>query len=84
MKNQRDLIRSAHVEVIPNHPFKPHPAGWRPVEHTGVGDLELAGRHLVPISGPDVGIGKGRRQTSPPPAEKALYRTRSEAITDLL
>ena len=30
-KNQRDLIRLTHIEMIPNHSFKPHPARLRPV-----------------------------------------------------
>jgi hypothetical protein len=84
MKDEHDLIRPTNVEMVPNHPFKPHPARWWPVEHTGVGHLELAGRHLVSIAGPDVGVRKGRGQTSPPPPEKALHRTGSEAITYLL
>src|SRR5438105_11810044 len=50
MKDQRDLIRAAHIQVIPNHAFKPHPACWRPVEHTSVGNLELTERHLISVS----------------------------------
>lgn len=84
MKDQRDLIGAADVEVIPNHAFKPHSARRRPVEHTGVDNLELAGRHLVSISGRDIGVGKWRGQTSPPPPEEALHRTLAEPITHLL
>jgi len=84
MKNQRDLIGAAHIEVIPDHAFKPHPTCWWPVEHTGVGNLELAKRHLISISGPDIGLGKRRGQASPPTPEKALHRAWAEPITDLL
>src|SRR5947199_2596254 len=49
MKHQSDLIRSAHVEVIPDHAFKPHPARLGPVKHTGVGDLKLAKGQFVNV-----------------------------------
>jgi hypothetical protein len=32
MKNQRDLIGAAHIEVIPDHTFKPHPPSEWPVK----------------------------------------------------
>jgi hypothetical protein len=70
--------------MIPNHAFKPHSAGGRPVEHTGVGNLELAERHLISISGPDIGVRIWRWQTSPPPPEKALHCTGAEPLTDLV
>src|SRR5690348_17387990 len=84
MKNQRDLIGAAHIEVIPDHTFKPHPpSGW-PVEYAGVSNLELTGRHLISVPSPDIGLGKRRGKTSPPTSEKALHRTWAEPITDLL
>jgi hypothetical protein len=39
MKNQCDLIRAAHIEMIPDHSFKPHPTRLRPVEYAGVGNF---------------------------------------------
>src|SRR5882724_2258262 len=84
MKNQRDLIRPAHIEMIPDHAFKPHPARLRPVEHAGIGNLELSERHLIPIPGAEVGLGEGRRQTPGPAGEKALHGRWAELIADLL
>jgi hypothetical protein len=84
MKDQHDLIRAAHIQMVLNHAFQPHPACCRPVKHTGFGKLELPKCHLISISGPHIGVPKWRRRTSPPPPEKALHCTRAEAITDLL
>ena len=84
MKNQRDLIRPTHIEMIPNHSFKPHPARPRPVEHPGIGNLEPAERHFIPVSRPPVGLGEGRGQTPGPTCEKALHRGRTEPIANLL
>jgi len=84
MKNQRDLIRAAHIEMIPDHSFKPHPTCLRPVEHAGVGNLELPERHLITVSSPEIGLSKRRRQSPQPPPEEALHRAGTEAITDLL
>jgi hypothetical protein len=60
MQDQRDLIGAAHIEVIPDHAFKPHPACWRPVKHTSVGNLELTKRHFISVSSVEVGLGKRR------------------------
>jgi len=40
MKDQRDLIRTAHGEMIPDHAFKPHPARLRAVEYAGYRQLQ--------------------------------------------
>jgi hypothetical protein len=61
MKDQRDLIRPAHIKVIPDHSFKPHPTRLRPVEHAGIGYLKLPERHLIPVSGPQIRLGERRR-----------------------
>jgi len=50
MKDQPDLIRSAQVEVIPNHTLKPHATGRGSVKHAGVGDLELTESRFVNVN----------------------------------
>jgi hypothetical protein len=77
----RELTRR-YIEVIPDHSFKPHPVRLRPVEHAGVGNLELPERHLITVSSPEVGLGKRRGRSPQPPPEEALHRTWTEAITD--
>ena len=84
MKDPRDLIGAAHIEVIPNHAFKPHPACRRPVEDAGVGDLELAKRHWISVSDADIGRGKRRGQTPQPSLEEPFHGTETKAIADLL
>jgi hypothetical protein len=60
VKDQHHLIGSADIEVIANHPFKPHPAGLGPVEDAGLGDFELTEGQVVCITGLPVGCGEGR------------------------
>jgi hypothetical protein len=58
MENQRDLIRAAHVQMISDDSFKPHPTRLRPVENAGVGNFELAKRQVISVASPDVGLAK--------------------------
>ena len=81
MKDERDLIRAADIQVIADHAFKPHPACRRPVEDVGVGNLELAKRNLIPVSGADIGLAKRRGQTPPPSLEEPLHVAGTKAIT---
>ena len=73
-----------NVEVISDNAFNPHPARLRPVEHTGIGSLELAERHLVAVAGAEVGLGEWRGQAPRPLPEKALNCGRTQPVTDLL
>ena len=50
VEDQRDRLRSAHVEVIADELFEERPAGRRTVKHPGIGDLELAKRQLVTVT----------------------------------
>ena len=84
MKNQRDLIWPAHVQVIPNHALKPHPACLRPVKDASVRNFELTEGHLIPVPGSPVGLGEWGWQTTPPSREKALHRGRAEPLTGFL
>src|SRR6516162_3406483 len=64
MKNQSDLIRSAHIQMIPDDSFKPHPARLRTIEYPGIGNLELPERHLISISGLPLRLGENRGKRS--------------------
>src|SRR6476646_9578469 len=63
---------------------KKRSAGRRPVEHPGVGDLELAKRQLVDVTGAHIGPGQRRGQTRLPAPEEAFHRARSEPVADRL
>jgi len=85
MKDQRDLIRTAHGEMIPDHAFKPHPARLRAVEYAGYRQTSnWRNAILIAVAGPQVRLGKRRCQTPPPASEKALHGRRTEPVTDLL
>src|SRR5688572_31598685 len=58
------LFRSTHVEVVTDHPFEERPPGGGPVEHPGVGDLELTERQLVDVAGAPVDVGRSEEHTS--------------------
>jgi hypothetical protein len=58
VEGQRDLRGAADVEVVADDAFEERPPGCGPVEHPGVGDLELADRQFVDVAGAQVGGGE--------------------------
>ena len=83
-EDQRHLLRLAHIEVVADELFEERPPSRRPVKHPGVGDLELAERQLLDISGAQVLTGQRGRQPPLPAPEEALHRARPEPIADPL
>ena len=77
----RNLIRPAHIEMIPDHSFKPHPARLRPVENAGIGNFELVKRHMISVAGPDVGLGERRGQMGDQRDERAQGNTQNSSAT---
>jgi hypothetical protein len=59
VERQRDLGGSADVEVVADDALEEGPTGRRSVEHSGIGDLELAKREFVAVPGAQVGRGEG-------------------------
>jgi hypothetical protein len=55
IKNQCNLMRTADVEMIPNHAFKPDSPRLWSVKYTRVGNLELAKGQFVDVSGSHIG-----------------------------
>ena len=53
--HELDLGGPADVEVVAEDTFEEGPPGGRPVEHQGVGDLELSDGQFVGVAGTQVG-----------------------------
>jgi hypothetical protein len=51
VEDERDRWRAADVEVVADDALEEGPAGGGPVEHPGVGDLELPKRQVVDVAG---------------------------------
>src|SRR2546425_415233 len=73
VEDERDLVRSAHVEVIANHAFEPGATGLRTVEHAGVGDLELTERELIAVPGLPIARGERGGKLVEPLSEEAVH-----------
>src|SRR5260370_29040858 len=84
LENQGNLIRSPYVQVITNNSFKPHTAGLRPIEHAGLGYLQLAEGQFVPVIALELRWGERRRQTEKPSCQETAELRRSQAIANLL
>ena len=84
LENQGDLIRSPYVQVITNSSFKPHTTGLRPIEHAGLGYLELAEGQFVPVIALELRWGERRRQTEKPSCQETPDLHRAQAIANLL
>jgi hypothetical protein len=83
-EHQRYLVRAAEVEVVADDAFEEGPPGGGPLEHPGVGDLELAERQLVDIPGAQVSGGEGGRQPVKPAPEEAGHRAGAKPVADPL
>src|SRR5690242_15021112 len=84
MKDQCDLIRAAHIQMIPDDSFKPHSTGLGTIEYASVGNFELPKCQLISVTGAEFSLGEGRGEASQPTREKALHGAWTETITDHL
>jgi hypothetical protein len=61
VEDQRHRLRAANVEVVADELLEERPPGRGPVEHPGVGDLELTKGQLVDVAGTEVLAGQRGR-----------------------
>src|SRR5213594_1012075 len=83
-EDDRDLIRSADVEMIANDSFEPQPTGLRPVKHASVRHFKLAEGQRVYVTGAKIGRRERRRQPMHPAPEKTLDGLGAEPLANLL
>jgi hypothetical protein len=84
MENERNLIGSTDIQMVPNDSFKPPVTGLGTMEDAGLRYLELAESQLVPVPGFQVRWGERTRQTEKPPRKETLDLRRPQAIADFL
>src|SRR6202165_731825 len=82
VKDQRYLLRSAHVEVVADELLEKRAPRRRTIKHPGIRDLKLAKRQLVDVARAQVlGCPRAGQPLLPTPKE-ALHRARAESVAD--
>jgi hypothetical protein len=84
LENQGNLIWSPYVQVITNNSFKPHTTGLRPIEHAGLGYLQLTEGQFVSVIALELRWGERRGQAEKPSCQKTPDLRRAQAVANLL
>ncbi len=81
-EDQRNLVRAADVQVVPDDLLEEDPPGHRPVQHLGQGELSLQDGQLIAVAGGDVPGGERVRQDTQPLAQQRVDVRRAEPVAD--
>ena len=81
-EHDRGLVGATERELVGQRPLKPGAPGRRPIEHPGVGDLQLPERERMPVPALAVLDGSAARAARPASAQSTPAR-RPEAYADL-
>jgi hypothetical protein len=76
------LIGAAERELVRERLLKPRAARGRPVEHPGVGDLDLAERERVGVPASPVLHGQRRRERGLPAIEERAHIAGGQSVAD--
>ena len=84
VEHDADLVGAAEVDVVADGGLEPGSAGGGPVEHRGVGDLDLAHRERPAVAGAMVGGCERAGQVGQPPVDEGAQVAGAEPGADLL